>query len=511
MEVIYLTDALDGSSPFQIQRINECLHSQQTPLSRGSDFTGRIETRIFADRDAVAKIKNYKGHSEVATRRWIEKRRSLEQELGIYPPEKTWFLVRIKDEIYPGNVTTRREPLHVIGKSPEKCSRKEFTDLLGKQYDIVLKTAASTRYMLDMGLSNFVLGPNRSIYYVDDDLYQWDRFLTFAQLISPHLREYGRERIDCKQLGLATRASILEHFDGDSSWLNVLEDKLRSTFVPENLRPCYESFSRAMVGSAYREERRELLPLDDQVAILGDVHGNLEALEAVLRDMDERGLRSAIVLGDIVGYGPNPDECIDLLKKRRFRFIRGNHDQATALGRAGRGFSKSARWAIEWTIPRISDDNRAWLESLDHYIKTPEFWAVHGAPMDPTFLNAYVYESTYIKNLDFMKAAGIPLCFHGHTHIQGAYIRHRGVPDFWEENPVLELGPGHQHTLVSPGSVGLPRNRSATAQYAIWNRSERKVDFLRIDYDIHAVIQRMESFGFPDFVCRHLTRLVEEN
>lgn len=510
MDVIYLTDALDGSSPFDLERINQCLHSQQTPLSRGTDFTGRLETRIFADSEIVAKIKSYKGHSEVATQRWIEKRHTLEKELRIYPPDKTWFLVSIKDEIYPGNVTLRREPLHVIGKTAEKCSREEFTRLLSLEYDMVLRTAANTRYMLDMGLSNFVLGPQGSVYYVDDDLYQWDRFLTFAQLISPHLREYGRERINCEQLGMATRASILKHFESDSSWLKVLDEKLRSTFVPDPLRPCYKSFSEAMVGSEYREERRELLPLDDQVALLGDVHGNLEALEAVLQDMDERNLRSAIVLGDIVGYGPNPDECIDVLKATSFRFIRGNHDQATALGRAGKGFSKSARWAIDWTIPRISEENRAWLGSLDHYIKTPDFWAVHGAPRDPTFLNAYVYESTYIKNLDFMKSAGIPICFHGHTHIQGAYVRHRSVPDFWDDNPILEIGPGHEHVLISPGSIGLPRNRSATAQYAIWDRNEKKIEFIRVNYDIQSVIERMKSLEFPDFVSRHLSRLVEE-
>ncbi|MCW8194792.1 metallophosphoesterase [Proteobacteria bacterium 005FR1] len=505
MEIIYLTQSIDGHRHFDTGEITACLQGDERSLVRGTEFTGRIDTRVFTNSQLVAKIKSFKGHSDVATQRWIEKRRRLEMELEVYPPEKAWFLVKIGNDVYPGNVTWRRDTLYKIAKDRQRTSREDFTGLLVQQYELVLRTAAQAGKTLDMGLTNFVLGRCGSLYYVDDDLYSWDRFVTFGHLLSTQLREYGLHRLAAKQLGSATRRLICKYFD--CSWAAVLEEKLADTFVPESLTACYAEFTAALKGAPAATVTPN--ELEDCVALLGDIHSNLEALDAVLQDIERRKITSAIVLGDVVGYGPNPEECVARLRELPFHFICGNHDLATALGKVGKGFSKSARWAIEWTLGQVSDESRRWLGSLDYVLKAPDYWAVHGAPMDPTFLNAYVYESTYTKNLDFMQQREIPLCFHGHTHIAGAYIRHRGVPDHWTEEQTLSLS-AHERVILSPGSVGLPRNRSATAQYAIWCRSSGTVQFIRVDYDVRAVVAKMQGLGFPDFVSRHLFRLLEQ-
>lgn len=506
MEITHLASSLDDQFHFEADAISACLRGDERSLVRGTEFTGRIDTRVFTSAELVVKIKNFKGHSDVATRRWIEKRCALERELEVYPPEKTWFLVKTGEDIYPANVTWRRDTLYKLAMDPHSASKEDFTELLVQQYELVLRTASRASKTLDMGLTNFVRDRDGSLYYVDDDLYSWDRFVTFVHLLSTQLREHGLRRIAADRLGSATRGLVCKYFD--CSWTAVLEEKLADTFVPESLTNCYAEFAAALKGTATATVTPN--ELEDCVALLGDVHSNLEALEAVLQDMERRKISSAIVLGDVVGYGPNPEQCIQRLRDLPFHFICGNHDVATALGKVGKGFSKSARWAIEWTLQQVSEESKRWLGSLEYVLKEPDFWAVHGAPMDPTFLNAYVYESTYAKNLDFMQQRGIPICFHGHTHISGAYVRRRGVPDFWTDEATLSLG-GLDRVILSPGSVGLPRNRSATAQYAVWCRSAGTVEFVRVEYDLATVVAKMQSLGFPDFVYRHLQRLLEQN
>ena len=121
---------------------------------------------------------------------------------------------------------------------------------------------------------------------------------------------------------------------------------------------------------------------------------------------------------------------------------------------------------------------------------------MHGAPMDPSYFYAYVYEMTYSKNLDVMATRGIDLCFHGHTHVQGVYYRKKGDIDGHntEQDQLLN---SHLQSLICPGAVGQPRNNKVGAQLAIYDQRKNHVRFLTIDYSMEKTLQDMKKNDFP--------------
>lgn len=510
MNVVFITHALNNEKLYSIDLINSIIEGYKQDLERGTDFTGKPSTNIYADKNHVVKIKTYNGHSEKATRKWIEKRRSLEIDLAIYPGDKTWFLIDINGEIFPGNICSRLLPLHQIDNSSLPHGFSDITQLVSLSYDLTLKVASEHHKMLDMGLSNFALDRDGNLTYVDDDIYKWDRFLTFAQMISAHIREQRGGAYNIRPFAESIKLLILKYFEDDNNWLFVVDEHVKNTFIPSSLSADFHILSEVLRASDYSgaTPQGNLCDVKGMVAIMGDIHGNLLALKSVLDDMKSLNIEQAIVVGDIVGYGPKPNECVELLKSHNFHIIKGNHDHAAGTGRASKGFSKSAKWAIEWAINELTEENKKWLRNLLPVIKTEAFWVVHGAPRDPTFFNAYVYETTYSKNLEFMAESNLPLCFHGHTHTPGVYIRTDKNQDYFDSSVNISVSSKLKHILFSPGSVGQPRNKSSAAQYAIWDSDNNTFSMREVSYDMGRVVQDMKELEFPDYVRIHLEKLL---
>jgi predicted phosphodiesterase len=240
------------------------------------------------------------------------------------------------------------------------------------------------------------------------------------------------------------------------------------------------------------------------LAVLADVHANLPALDTALSYLKQQDVNTGIVLGDTVGYGPHPSECIKRLANSNLIIIKGNHDNAVATGNYSKGFSTTGKWVIEWTINNISNKDKKWLGKLPAFLRGNGWLAVHGAPMDPTYFNGYVYEMTYKKNLDNLEQRRIPLCFHGHTHIMGVYGRMSGVEDNFYLSDTISLD-NHNHSLICPGAVGQARNGNPQCQFAIYDSIENIINFLCLDYDMEKTINDMKRFGFPTSLQERLT------
>ena len=157
--------------------------------------------------------------------------------------------------------------------------------------------------------------------------------------------------------------------------------------------------------------RGQRLASQKPLALLADIHANLPALQAVLDVMDQQGIGQALVLGDIVGYGPHPSEVIDVVRQRGFATLKGNHDYAVAENQFKKGFSSYAKVAAEWTRTRLDAEELDWLDSLPLYLSQDDWLAVHGAPQDPTYIFGYVYHMTYESNLDHLAGAANPHVF----------------------------------------------------------------------------------------------------
>lgn len=217
-------------------------------------------------------------------------------------------------------------------------------------------------------------------------------------------------------------------------------------------------------------------------AIISDIHANLEALEAVLTDIADQGIQRILCLGDIVGYGPNPCECVD--RSLHFEFcLLGNHDNG-ALFDPG-GFSSGAERAIFWTRKMIEDSNNGaattrwnFLARLPRTIREDKTLFVHGSPRNP--LSEYVFPED-VSNTNKMSrifALVNHVCFHGHTHVPGVFTQSGKFYSPRELNGPYTIG--EEKVLINVGSVGQPRDNDPRACYVIVR--DNVVSFRRIPY-----------------------------
>jgi diadenosine tetraphosphatase ApaH/serine/threonine PP2A family protein phosphatase len=229
-------------------------------------------------------------------------------------------------------------------------------------------------------------------------------------------------------------------------------------------------------------------------AILADIHSNLEASRAVLEDIHIKGDVDEIwCLGDIVGYGPDPRECIELVKKTCSICVAGNHDLA-AIGKLDLSyFNPAAAEACQWTAAQLNPIDTRYLEDLPQGAEVGDFMLVHGSPSDPIMeyiLSASIAE----KNFAFFTNK---FCLAGHSHVPAAYRK--------EDNgtqPIhLTMGVGlvmHTHRMiVNPGSVGQPRDGDPRASYAIYDSEGMMLRLYRVEYDVAATQAKMMQAGLP--------------
>jgi diadenosine tetraphosphatase ApaH/serine/threonine PP2A family protein phosphatase len=228
-----------------------------------------------------------------------------------------------------------------------------------------------------------------------------------------------------------------------------------------------------------------------RIAVLSDVHANLIALDAVLSDA---GTVDAIWhLGDVVGYGPDPDGVVARLVSIGATGVRGNHDAAACGGSEIEWFNPDARRAIEWTRDVISDGTRDWLALLPPRRTDGLFSLVHGSPRDPTW--------EYILSAPVARANLAALAtrhgLHGHTHVPLAWRAETDRVTAVDpvDEPVLELD--DRSTLVNPGSVGQPRDGDPRASWVLLDTVAGTVTWRRVEYDVAAVQARMTSAGLP--------------
>ncbi|SCY46074.1 metallophosphoesterase family protein [Thiohalorhabdus denitrificans] len=473
------------------------------PLGRGEFFTGRPGTGVVCGDGRVAKVRLDLDLDWDTARRWVRHALDSERALGLHHPAKTWFLARVDGENRIGNVAPLLEPLH---QELPVLSGEDQYRLLARLLGVYLEAATGPGKRLDEGLSNFGRDRQGRLFYLDDDTYDWDDFRSLAEALGYWIRlPLGLGTEGLTALGQELGRGILRHF-GDPHWLRVLAQRLNRLFVAnaeqaerrtalvEGIQSGHPSFRARMAapeatGSTERTG-------SDLLAILADVHANRPALEAVLAYLKAEGITRGIVLGDVVGYGPHPQGCIELLRDSGLTLLKGNHDHAAANSQSRKGFSNTAYWVIEWTRGVLGEEAKGWLDGLPCCLEGEDWLALHGAPRDPTFFNGYVYHMTYEANLDELQDRGVPICFHGHTHIQGTYYRTAKGRDGFSGDPGQELREW-RHCLVCPGSVGQPRDGKPGAAFALFHPETGELSHRRVDYDVDPVIDEMEGQGFP--------------
>lgn len=230
-----------------------------------------------------------------------------------------------------------------------------------------------------------------------------------------------------------------------------------------------------------------------RVAILSDVHANAEALRAVLDDIERRNVRSIACLGDSVGYGAEPAECLDLLFQSCGSMIAGNHDLAATGRLEDSRFSAFARNAVTFARRLLTPSQRDRLARLPDEENLGELLLVHASPIDHE-------EFPYIRDVDLARASfeGRPfqIACYGHTHVPLVFAM-SGTRVSMTMNPRVELARDARY-LVNVGSVGQPRDQDPRASYAIYDSDQRVVSFHRVAYDCEKASAKIRAAGLPE-------------
>jgi diadenosine tetraphosphatase ApaH/serine/threonine PP2A family protein phosphatase len=498
-EEIEILGSVREGEPIDGRDLLEALSRPPVPLVHGGEFTGRPGKRVHAGDAVVVKLYTAISPKEREARGWVARALARERECAVHHPRKTWFLRRGASGITVGNATPRLLGLH---RARGQVSEAGFLAALEAMFALYVGVAARCDLRLDEGLSNFGLEPGGGIHYLDDDFFPWDRFAACAEMVATTIRRLpDLGEASFAAWGVKARGAILGAF-GDPHLAVVLAEQVRSAnLLGEAQERCREAFLRGLAPIPARGSPGARVA-DRRFALLADIHANLPALDAVLAELDRLGVRHAVVLGDLVGYGPHPAQCIARVRSRGYPAIMGNHDHAAATLQFGGGFSKPAASVIRWTREVLDEADIAWLGSLPAYLRHDDWLAVHGAPVDPTFFNAYVYRQTFEDNLANLAERGIRWCFHGHTHIAGVYRMRRGVSE-WCADAHVDLS-GSDNALVCPGSVGQPRGGGTGAQFAVFDAVSRQLELREVDYPVGIVARDMRERGLPEELVRKL-------
>ena len=238
-----------------------------------------------------------------------------------------------------------------------------------------------------------------------------------------------------------------------------------------------------------------------RVVVLSDIHANLPALDAVLGAIGR--VDAVWHLGDVVGYGAEPDAVVERLRDIGAVGVRGNHDAAALGGREIEWFNPEARTAMDWTRRAIGPPTRAWLAALPPTRVEGDVLLVHGSPRDPTW--EYVTGPVVAReNLPRLAEHGARLGLHGHTHVPMAFVAAGEGVDSLAPADGTVLALAGRSALLNPGSVGQPRDGLPTASWMVLDLAADEASWHRVRYDVAAAAGRNRAAGLPERLAARL-------
>ena len=230
-------------------------------------------------------------------------------------------------------------------------------------------------------------------------------------------------------------------------------------------------------------------------ALIADIHANLAAFTAVLDDIEHRGgVEELWCLGDVVGYGPDPNQCIELLRRHNHVCVAGNHDLA-AIGKLDTAeFNPDAALAVRWTAQKLGPAESQYLESLPSVIEKEDFTLVHGSPREPIW-EYLISISSAKENFAYFSS---PFCLVGHSHVPLVFKSDEASTcSFIPLATSIGLALGKSRLIINPGGVGQPRDGDPRASYAIYDSEAGIVRLYRVPYDINATQNKMVRQNLP--------------
>lgn len=246
-----------------------------------------------------------------------------------------------------------------------------------------------------------------------------------------------------------------------------------------------------------------------QVAVISDIHANLPALEAVLADIEEVGVEERWCLGDVVGYGASPDDCVALVREHCEACLVGNHDLAVLGELDTSTFSTAAASAVEWTVKHSSEESLSFLRGLSPKDASRPAALYHASPRDPIW--EYVLWPEQAADCLAVQERRVSLVGHSHVALffsvpEGEQVRAEAVPEArgWQAGAGTRLEIGEGRWLINPGSVGQPRDGDARAAWLELDTDAWEATYHRVAYDIDRAAKAIEEGGLPEHLASRL-------
>lgn len=236
-----------------------------------------------------------------------------------------------------------------------------------------------------------------------------------------------------------------------------------------------------------------------KIAIISDIHGNYDALESVLENIDTQGnVEKIYCLGDLIGYGAQPNECVEKIREIGCDTVAGNHDFASVGKLSFEFFNTFAKQSAMWTRDTLTDENIEWIKGLEYLKILDSVTLVHGTPFSPEMFH---YISTLNDAQVSFEEMKTDICFVGHSHVPIV---------FFDTNPISYVVKdeirvtSEEKTIVNVGSVGQPRDENPKACYALFDSEEMVIKLVRVSYDIESAVSKILEAGLPEILGARL-------
>ena len=235
-------------------------------------------------------------------------------------------------------------------------------------------------------------------------------------------------------------------------------------------------------------------------AIISDIHSNLEALESVLDQIEKEQVDKIFCLGDVVGYGPNPNECIELIRDKCELILTGNHDYACVEPSELYYFNRFAKQAINWSLDHITEENLQFLSKFTFKTTLNNILYTHANPHTPETWEYVLSIDDAIFNFSQFTEH---ICFIGHSHKPIIYIEDKKQKYTFNEEREIELQPDCRY-IINVGSVGQPRDSNPASAFAVVDTSTKNYELIRTGYDVEKTHKKMIAAGLPEFLADRL-------
>lgn len=239
------------------------------------------------------------------------------------------------------------------------------------------------------------------------------------------------------------------------------------------------------------------------IAIIADLHSNLEATQAVFKEIDKRKPDDIYCLGDLTGYNASPNEVVEIIRERGIRTVMGNHDAAVCGLEDPWFFRSSAKRVIEWQMDILDDDHRRWLAAAPEQLAfEASCLGVHGSPSSR---DDYIIDwLDAMRQMEYLNGRDVRFCFFGHSH-RVSFFSERGNAENIAYRSPYPLHQGNRY-FINPGAVGQPRDRDPRAAFGFYDSAKMTFEFLRVEYDIESCQKRIIQAGLPKDLARRLAK-----